>query len=52
MLRFTYGNDPEIWSISIMEKVPEIRNFGTISGTISSHPDQIRRGLSETVTVK
>ena len=33
-LRFTYGNDPEIFSISIMEKVPEIRNSGTISGTI------------------
>ena len=25
-LRFTYGNDPEIFSISIMEKVPEIQN--------------------------
>ena len=32
-LRFTYGNDPEIFSISIMEKVPENRNSGTI-GTI------------------
>ena len=29
-LRFTYGNDPEIFSISIMEKVPENRNSGTI----------------------
>ena len=29
-----YGNDPEIFSISIMEKVPEIRNSRTISGTI------------------
>ena len=25
-----YGNDPEIFSISIMEKVPEIWNSGTI----------------------
>jgi len=25
-LWFTYGNDPEIFSISIMEMVPEIRN--------------------------
>ena len=29
-IRFTYGNDPEIFSISIMEKVPENRNSGTI----------------------
>ena len=35
-LRFTYGNDPEIFSISIMEKVLEIRNSGTISGPIFS----------------
>ena len=35
-LRFTYGNDSEIFSISIMDKVPETQNSGTISGTIFS----------------
>ena len=33
-LRSTYGNDPEIFSISIMGKVPENQNSRTISGTI------------------
>ena len=33
-LQFTYGNDPEIFSISTMKKVLEIQNSGTISRTI------------------
>ena len=35
-LRFTYGNDPDIFSISIMEKVLVIWNTGTKSGNFFS----------------
>ena len=55
-LRFTYGKDPEIFSISIMEKVPEIRNSGTIffplTGNFQNIVSESFRKNSSGITLK